>query len=204
MRPLHHHILQVQLSTLRPTQCSVGYQEVLTKREEWRVLSPKKRAALVEQHWFPAIIGPQHEHFIIDHHHLGVALHEEGQEQVLLTVLKDLSWLDESTFWRVMEFHQWAHPFDRNGNRVDFKKIPKSISQLKDDPYRSLAGLARRQGAFAKDITPYSEFLWADYFRAHVDQALIEQSMGKALKEAMKVAKKSQASYLPGWTGEST
>jgi hypothetical protein len=202
MRPLHHHLLKAELSSLRPTQCSIGYQEVITKREEWRALSGKKREALIEQHWFPTIIGPKKQHFIIDHHHLGVALYEEGQDQVLLTVLKDLSGLEESTFWRVMEFHQWAHPFDRNGNRVDFKKIPKSISDLKDDPYRSLAGLARKQGAFAKDVTPYSEFLWADYFRTHVDKGLIEQSIHKALKEALKVAKKSQANYLPGWTGE--
>jgi len=163
-------------------------------------LSGKKRQALVEQHWFPTIIGPKQQHFIIDHHHLGVALYEEGQERVLLTILKDLSWLDESTFWRVMEFHQWAHPFDREGKRVDFKKIPKRISQLQDDPYRSLAGLARKQGAFAKDITPYSEFLWADYFRAHVDKDLLGQSMDKAVKVAIKMAKKNQASYLPGWS----
>ena len=128
---------------------------------------------------------------------------EEGQERVLLTILKDLSWLDESTFWRVMEFHQWAHPFDQDGKRVDFKKIPQSIAQLKDDPYRSLAGLARKQGAFAKDVTPYSEFLWADYFRAHVDKDLIGQSMDKALKVAIKMAQKIQASYLPGWSGNS-
>ncbi len=201
MRPLHHHILKVDLSTLRPTQCSVGYQEVISKREEWRALSGKKREALVEQHWFPTIIGPKKQHFIIDHHHLGVALYEEGQDRVLLTVLKDLSGLDESTFWRVMEFHQWAHPFDRDGKRVDFKKIPKSIAQLKDDPYRSLAGLARKQGAFAKDVTPYSEFLWADYFRAHLDKDLLAESMDKALKVALKMAKKNQASYLPGWSG---
>jgi hypothetical protein len=99
-----------------------------------------------------------------------------------------------------MEFHQWAHPFDREGKRVDFKKIPKRISQLQDDPYRSLAGLARKQGAFAKDITPYSEFLWADYFRAHVDKDLLGQSMDKAVKVAIKMAKKNQASYLPGWS----
>ena len=201
MRPLHHHILKVDLSTLRPTQCSVGYQEVISKREEWRALSGKKREALVEQHWFPTIIGPKKQHFIIDHHHLGVALYEEGQDRVLLTVLKDLSGLDESTFWRVMEFHQWAHPFDRDGKRVDFMKIPKSIAQLKDDPYRSLAGLARKQGAFAKDVTPYSEFLWADYFRAHLDKDLLAESMDKALKVALKMAKKNQASYLPGWSG---
>src|SRR5436305_4773273 len=30
-----------------------------------------------------------------------------------------------------------------------------------DDPYRSLAGEVRRAGGYAKEATPFSEFLWA-------------------------------------------
>ena len=43
--------------------------------------------------------------------------------------------------------------------------IPKSIDALIDDPFRSLAGGLRRVGGFAKDTTPFSEFLWADFLR---------------------------------------
>lgn len=200
MRPLHHHVIQADLQRLRPTQMTIGFIEVSNKRAEWQKLAKKARKQLIAEHWFPSILGPKGQYFIIDHHHLGMALHQEGQQEVQLTVLKDLSWLDMATFWRVMEFHQWVHPFDENGRRVGFDKLPQKISGLKDDPYRSLAGLARNAGAFAKDVTPYSEFLWADYFRTRLPKKLLKSEQA-ALEQAALLASHPEASYLPGWVG---
>jgi hypothetical protein len=39
---------------------------------------------------------------------------------------------------------------------------------LIDDPFRSLADELRRAGGFAKDTTPFSEFLWTDFLRRRV------------------------------------
>jgi len=203
MHPLHHHVVKVNLKDIRPTQVSIGYLEVTRKRAEWEKLSKKKKAALLNDHWFPSILGPKKEYYIIDHHHLGMALHIERQEEVNLTVLKDLSWLDKDTFWRVMEFHQWVHPFDERGQRVAFSEIPSNVSKLKDDPYRSLAGLARDQGAFAKDLTPFSEFLWADFFRTKIPKKKIT-SWDESLAWALHCAKQEEARYLPGWSGKIT
>ena len=44
------------------------------------------------------------------------------------------------------------------GRRRHYKDIPKSVTGLVDDPFRSLAGELRRVGGFAKDTTPFSEF----------------------------------------------
>jgi hypothetical protein len=99
----------------------------------------------------------------IEHHHLALALHEVGQKTVQLMVLKRLNWLDLGTFWCLLEFHQWAHPFNQRGRSVAFTNIPTTVAHLTDGLYRSLAGSARKAGAFAKDITPFSEFLWADF-----------------------------------------
>lgn len=202
MRPVHHHIVEASLSELSPTQCTIGYFEVANKRKEWKKLSKNALKSMINKHWFPSILGPQKKPYIIDHHHLGMALHQEGVDCVQLTVLKDLSWLDEKTFWRVMEFHQWVHPFNEHGQRVAFSKIPSSISKLKDDPYRSLAGLARKAGAFAKDITPYSEFLWSEHFRARIEKKILK-SWKEATVLAIEVAGTYEASYLPGWVGTS-
>jgi hypothetical protein len=199
MTPLHHHTIQAKLADLLPTQGAIGYMEVSQKRAEWQRLSKKMRKALIAQHWFPSVLGPQGRYYIVDHHHLGMALHEEGQETVLLTVLKDLSWLDVDTFWRVMEFHQWAHPYSETGKRISFHQLPSQVSALKDDPYRSLAGLARKAGAFAKDVTPFSEFLWADYFRPRVKKQQLLNAMDDAVALALALARHPQASYLPGF-----
>jgi hypothetical protein len=86
---------------------------------------------------------------------------------------------------------------------VNFAKIPKSVDRLKDDPFRSLAGELRRAGGFAKDTTPFSEFLWADFLRRRVARRRVTQDFPAAVRQAMKLAKSQDAHYLPGWCGPS-
>jgi hypothetical protein len=201
MRIEHHTLISASVSDLAPTQCCVGYIEVQDKRAQWERLSNRARRTALEQHYFPTIIGPDDRPFIIDHHHLALALHEVGHKTVQLMVLKRLNWLGLETFWRLMEFHQWAHPFDQRGRRVAFTKIPATVAQLIDDPYRSLAGSARKAGAFAKDITPFSEFLWADFFRSKIAKPILVKNWDGAVRIAVQLAGQADASYLPGWVG---
>jgi hypothetical protein len=66
-----------------------------------------------------------------------------------------------------------------------------------------VAGELRRGGGFAKDTTPFSEFLWADFLRRHLKLTMLEKDFDGALKKAMKLAKGPEAKYLPGWCGPS-
>ena len=197
----HHHLVDAKLDDLRPTQITAGYAEVALKRDEWARLGRKARRELLVSHWFPAVFGPRNRYHIVDHHHLGLALLQEGVERVRVMVLADLSYLAPSIFWRVMEQHNWAHPFDAAGERRGFDAIPRRITQLVDDPYRSLAGLLRGAGGYAKDTAPYAEFLWADYLRQHISPAQIGQSLEAAVREALGLARSPLARYLPGWSG---
>ena len=197
----HHHFIDATLLDLRPTQLTAGFAEVALKPREWAQLSKKHRKALLASHWFPAVLGPRGRSYIVDHHHLGLALHEEGVERVKLMVLEDLSYLATTIFWRVMEQRNWVHPFDATGERRPYADIPPRITELADDPHRSLAGLLRSAGGFAKDASPYAEFLWADYLRPHISRALIRKSLPAALREAQGLARSPLARYLPGWSG---
>ena len=100
-----------------------------------------------------------------------------------------------------MDNHNWMHPFDDQGRRRDPRDLPKSIAGLVDDPFRSLAGELRRAGGFAKDTTPFSEFLWADALRRNVKRKTVERDFDRALEMALKFAKSQDAIYLPGWCG---
>ena len=202
MSPItHHHFVEAAILDLRPTQMTAGFAEVAAKRREWGQLSKKARKQLLDSHWFPAVLGPRGRSYIVDHHHLGLALHEEGVERVKLMVLDDLSYLVPTIFWRVMEQRNWVHPFDADGTRRPYKDIPASITGLVDDPHRSLAGMLRNAGGFAKDASPFAEFLWADYLRPHITRAQIRKAMDVALREAQGLAKSPLARYLPGWSG---
>jgi len=195
------HLITVQLEDLRPTQLTVGLREVSAKREHWTSLDKKGRAAAIDSHWFPAVLGPKGRYYVVDHHHLGLAWLHEGVQSARVTVLKDLSWLEPVLFWRMMEHNQWVHPFDAAGERRDFADLPKQLTGLADDPYRSLAGELRTAGGFAKDTTPFSEFLWADYLRIKVSAASLRKNFDKALTDALAHAHDPDARYLPGWSG---
>lgn len=197
----HHPLIEFDLAKLRPTQITAGFAEVARKRADWARLPRKGRRRLLDSHWFPAVLGPRGRYHIVDHHHLGMALLQEGVERVSVMVLADLSYLEPAIFWRVMEQRNWAHPFDQTGERRAYADIPARIPQLVDDPYRSVAGLLRGAGGYAKDTAPFAEFLWADYLRQHIALAEIDKSMDLAVREALGLARSPLARYLPGWSG---
>jgi hypothetical protein len=191
----------VEIITLRPTQITVGMREVNEKRKLWRKNPDAKKSELLGRHMIPVIFGPKDRYYVIDHHHLARALHDEGEKLVLVTVVKDLRSLDKDAFWTVLDHHSWVYPYDEEGLRRDYKAIPKTVADLKDDPFRSLAGELRRAGGFAKDTTPFSEFLWADFLRRRIKRSSVEKDMTAALKQALILAKRLDANYLPGWCG---
>jgi hypothetical protein len=191
----------VNVVDLRPTQITVGMREVMAKRRLWRDTGFRKGRKFLGRHMIPVILGPKERHYVIDHHHLARALHDEGVKDVAVTVIANLSGLEPEAFWVVMDNRSWMHPFDADGERRHYKDIPKSVMDLVDDPFRSLAGELRRAGGFAKDTTPFSEFLWADFLRRNMKRKLVEADFGRALNKAMALAKSKAADYLPGWCG---
>jgi hypothetical protein len=203
MSNIREPLLQpVPILSLRPTQMTVGMREVKEKRKRWREhKSKRKQAELLGKHMIPVVLGPDERHYVVDHHHLARALHDEGVKDVLVTVIADLTMVDRAAFWSVLDHRRWAYPYDNKGERRHFTDIPKSITGLKDDPYRSLAGEIRRAGGFAKDTTPFSEFLWADLFRGRISRKMIVDDFARAMEKALALAKSKDAIYLPGWCG---
>jgi hypothetical protein len=189
------------IDDLRPTQMTVGYREVSRKRRDWRERADRDGPTYLGQHMIPVVLGPHHQPWMIDNHHLARALHEEGVKQVLVRVVADLSRVKGRLFETFMDNRNWLHPFDAQGRRRAVAKIPDHIGKLTDDPYRSLAGELRRAGGYAKDDTPFSEFLWADFLRRKISVEVVEADFQAAVAQAIDIAHKPKASYLPGWAG---
>jgi hypothetical protein len=191
--------------SLRPTQMTVGMREVKEKRkhlrEHWRKHKKIKQGQFLGRHMIPVVFGPDQRHYVVDHHHLARALHDEGVEDIIVTVIADLTMVDRDAFWGVLDNHKWVYPYDAKGQRQHFRAIPKTVVELKDDPFRSLAGELRRVGGFAKDTTPFSEFLWADFLRRRLSRKSVQADFDKAIEKALALAKSKDAIYLPGWCG---
>lgn len=200
MNPREPVLKPVAIVDLRPTQITVGFREVAAKRKRFERMKDKA-GAFLGRHMIPTVLGPRQRHYVIDNHHLALALHQEGVEAVLVSVVADLSALAKTAFWRFLDNRDWCHPYDAKGERTAFDAIPSSIDKLKDDPYRSLAGELRHAGGYAKDLTPFSEFLWADFLRGRIKPKSIAADFNAALARAVKLAKSKDAAYLPGWCG---
>jgi hypothetical protein len=140
----------VPIESLHPTQITVGMREVEERRKRLRKQKPQKIGSFIGRHMIPVVLGPKKRHYVIDHHHLSLALHKEGLRDVLVTVV-----LDE----------------------------------------------LRRAGGFAKDTTPFSEFLWADFFRRKIKRKAVEADFSAAIERALRLARSEEAEYLPGWCG---
>ena len=195
-------IQPIPILALRPTQMTVGMREVKEKRKRWRGKeSEKKQAESLGKHMIPVVRGPDKRYYVVDHHHLARALHDEGVKDILVTVVADLTMVDREAFWNVLDNRKWVHPYDAKGERRHFRDLPKTVADLKDDPFRSLAGELRRVGGFAKDTTPFSEFLWADFLRRRISRKSVEVDFEKAIEKALALGKSKDAVYLPGWCG---
>ena len=191
----------VPILSLRPTQMTVGMREVKEKRKRFRDKKASKQLETIGKHMIPVVLGPDKRHYVVDHHHLARALLDEGIKDVFVTVIADLTMVDRGAFWGVLDNKRWVYPYDAKGERRRFADIPKTVAQLKDDPFRSLAGEIRRAGGYAKDTTPFSEFLWADFLRRRMARKSVEADFPRAIEKALALAKSEDAVYLPGWCG---
>src|SRR4030081_2284847 len=93
----------IPILSLRPTQMTVGMREVKEKSKRWREhKSEKKRAELLGKHMIPVVLGPDQRHYVVDHHHLARALHEEGVKDILFIVIGDLTIAHVDAFWGII------------------------------------------------------------------------------------------------------
>ena len=191
----------VRIGSLRPTQMTLGLREVDEKRRMWRERGGEKGSEFLGRHMIPVVLGPKRRAYLIDHHHLARALQDEGVRDILVNVVADLSQLTREAFWIFMDNRSWCHPYDTQGHRRDFAEIPGTVAEMQDDPFRSLAGDLRRSGGYAKDESPFSEFIWADFLRRRLKRKAVEKDYPDALGRAQVLAKSQEATYLPGWCG---
>ena len=191
----------VPLDDLRPTQMTVGFREVERMRRRWREADDDQRARLLRRHVVPAVVGPKGRRYIVDHHHFTKALLDEKAQQIAVFVMADLQHLTKPEFLVFLDNSAWCHAYDGDGKRCKLTDIPKALSELQDDPFRSLAGELIRAGGCAKSSKPFSEFLWADFLRRRIEKQLMKDDFDAALVKALALAKSVEARSLPGWSG---
>jgi len=161
--------------------------------------STRKIERYLEKRPIPAVVGPAGEFYIIDRHHLSLALCRSGIRDVSVALLADFSALPRASFWARMQQNGMLHPYDGLGIRIHPSRLPKSIGDLGHDPYRDLAWSVRRLGGFDKTVVPFFEFRWANFFRTRIPPNLVARDYAKAVRRALRLASARSARSLPGY-----
>ena len=157
----------------------------------------------LKKHTIPTVIGPRHQFFMTDHHHLSRALFDAGIGEINLDIQEDWSSLPDATFWQKMDRSHLVYLFDEEG-RGPFSpdQLPRDVNHLADDIYRSLAWAVQKQtGAYEDTNSPYGSFLWANYFRTRVSREIVKNDFTRAVNEGASHARSTEARDLPGYLG---
>jgi hypothetical protein len=198
--PRLNEICKEQISRLHPTQGALGFIAMRNELEDLEKLSEDELKAELKERVVPVVIGPRNRFYMLDNHHMVRALWEgELRNRVYVRVLKNWSKLSEENFWEQMEKAGWVRLIDDEGRRISPDSIPSHISRLPNDPYRSLAKIIRKRGAYKKTTILYAEFLWADYLRKAFNAYEFRAFDEATIVRAMKLARSEKARQLPGY-----
>jgi hypothetical protein len=191
----------VPLADIRPTQVAVGMRAVEVKRRkiERHVESSRKLRRFLEKRPVPAVLGPDDDYYIIDHHHLSLALWQNEVDEVFVRMVGDLSDMPKRAFLRAMAAFGWLHAFDADGRKICPTRLPSTLDKLQADRYRDLAWSVRQAGGFRKSHVPFSEFAWANFFRDRIAPSLLAHDFEEAHNIAMRLARSTGAKHLPGF-----
>jgi hypothetical protein len=194
----------IAVDRLRPTQFTVGMRQVKQKRKQLKELErrPGEMVEFILCHPIRVVLGPAQKAYVIDHHHLALALLKEGFETAPMHIEEDLSQLSTSEFWTSMQSRSFVHLVDAHGQSQPLDELPRKLVSLKDDPYRALAGFVREAAGFAKVKAPYAEFQWADFFRSRITKKIVKSEFAKAVQQAIELSKEKEAAGLPGFLGD--
>ena len=182
---------------LHPTQLYVGHREAEVKRDKLLQMSERQRELYLLGKALPVVRGPGGRLYLIDGHHLALAAHWAAIAEIPVVILNDWSHVGNRRFWRKMVRAGYVYLRHSNGSAVDPSQLGQDVTDCEDDEYRSLAYFVRKLKGYKKKKRPYSEFIWANFFRFRVP--LDQMDFDAAVRLAVQVAHSPDAKHLPGY-----
>lgn len=159
--------------------------------------NPEALDAFLRTKPIPAVLGPEFKLYILDRHHLGLALLKRRVVSAYVKIHSDWSHLSRPEFLSRMEAEGLLYLNDENGVRKEAVLLPTSLWEMPDAPYRSFAYDVRKAGGYAKTKSLYSGWHWADFFRTRI--SLADRDYEEAVHCGVRLALSADASHLPGY-----
>ena len=192
-------LIEESAYNLRPTQKYVGQDVVSLKAARLGRLSKEERREYLARNPVPVVKGPSGEYYMVDHHHMSLALIESGHKKLFIKVIADWSGLSLARFWNRMEKAGYAYLFDSEMKRIKPQALPKDVTGLVGDPFRSLSYFARKKGAYEKTDVKFAEFYWAGFYKKSISLSELKSNFEGSLKKAIDISNHEKALDLPGY-----
>ena len=195
------------LSSLRPLQGAVGLREVLDKKSQILANETKERLDLAYDP-IKVVRGPGGDLYVTDHHHGARAWLEANHPVGTCEIESDTLPTTSPQFWEALKDKNWVRLADEKGAPISPDALPRTLKDLPDDPYRTLAWMVRKQDGFCraymKGVTEFAEFRWADWMRdkPELPFATVKSAPATVLPAALTLAKSPAAKDLPGYRGD--
>jgi len=163
-------------------------------------------------HWLkkrtvPVVIGPGKLLWMLDRHHSMRAMLDSKvkDKKVQIKIKDNLSHLSTENFWKVMQARNWIYLYKCGEGPFSVDSLPKVVSGLEEDPFRSLAWAVKDRKVFTKGGL-FCEFIWAEFFRKWISKDLVEgEKMWAVVDYAIALSVTSpEAKLLPGYRGATT
>jgi hypothetical protein len=208
--PIHNDrtdVCIIGVDNLRPTHFAVGLRAAKEQAHVLRSMSKPQREAFLKKNPIPLVIGPDGEFYVVGPHLLARALSEA---EILKTygIVKD-NWFEEDAiaFWYHMKDQNLIFLQDQHGNRREITELQrlKSLRDLKDDPFRTLAVKTACKiknkctpDQWIKQSVPFLEAKWANHFRKTPAIVRIIQAQGWSDHAKILNAAKAEVKRLGG------
>jgi len=197
-------LYEVDVAQLQPTQWCVGLAEVNSRQLDFTEQSPKERLNYLKSKPVPLVRNGSGSLWMIDRHHrLRALLDLEQNATTYGYVIENFPTEDESESLRLLAERGWLYLYNGRGQGpLSPQDLPKSLLQLEDDPYRSLAWKLKKEGLLRPEpLIPYHEFRWGNWLRSRALPPFSSKSLKPALPAARSLVCSSAASHLAGWIG---
>ncbi len=186
-----------------PTQGVLGLEWAEFKKARFKKLTSAELNLVLQSDPAPAVLGPGQRIYILDSHHEFFVLSKLGVRKAYVYIIEDWSQLTQEIFADRMSSRGWLYLGDSEGEMsFTLGTLPRSVEQLCDDPYRSLANFLKKIGAYEKTKIPHAEFQWANSLRREIPLHLILDKPEEAFRLALEFASSARASTLPGYRGK--
>jgi hypothetical protein len=205
--------MKVKLSSLVPTQSSVGIHQVQMKAKKIQNMKDHVVKQYLHDRPVPVVTDRNGKFYLIDRHHLCSACILIDIKKVKIILVADFSdTKNDEEFWDRMYENKYVLLQDSHGILITYDMLPKTLKELSNDPYRSLAGLVRDAGIIKKVNIPFSEFTWAAFFRKHFEEEVVNEMISdkteqhssqlSSFKTAIRLAQSDYAKDIPGYIGK--